>query len=55
MYVAVLVRARFDTGFFAGGGENISSIAYFGFDRGFFLLGREGKHVDCMIVYDECE
>ena len=30
-------------------------IAHSGFDRGFFFVGGEGgKHVECMIVYDEC-
>ena len=43
MYVAVLVRAGFDTGFFAGGGRRGGAIAYSGFDRGFFLVGREGN------------
>ena len=43
MYVAVLVRARFDTGFFARRGGDISSIAYSGFDRGFFFGGEGGK------------
>ena len=37
------------------GGESISSIAYSGFDGGFFCCGGGGKHIDCMIVYDECE
>ena len=47
----------FNTGYFARGwgGENILLIASSWFDRGFFFVGGEvGKHIDCMIVYDEC-
>ena len=55
MYVAVLVRARFDTEFFARRGGGTYRLRTLGLIEDFFLVGREGKLVDCMIVYDERE